>query len=463
LRKKISIVFLLLIWLSISLLFKPNHLVTEEEIRRYGKTYLQTFRDEVAQFKLDDWVYFPSFVNFWNKTIDLKAMISESHGAAIEFVIDANTSHFNSVRTDDRIEVAVFGGVFSREHGLPFRIRQTRLIWVLEPGVNFITGGQCMFEVFDNATLAVIGSNWTLDGVSYFNPITVKGSNMYESWATNKAVWEAQFDFRYDLAYALNQSEGVREYVAYSELKEALSNIADRLKNDPSYGWSQLDSDLSEVSRIASEKYGVTRPDFVEEVFEVIRGKITLSKKLPVLSIKYDSNYIYTIFFSILLDVSYVFALFLNRVLKRLKEKSLIPLKTILEQFGEWFTFIFVFVSFFTNAPFGYEWEIHIPILVIQLIAFIFSSNYVIKFRFRFQLNWKNIFYRFAFGAVSLLLVLAIVSLSLPILFPMAFLLNSYSILMGEVTVLSVLTATITLIALLFSQLACNRFFEHFS
>lgn len=462
-RKKISIIFLLLIWISISLLFKPNHLVTEEEIRRYGETYLQTFRDQVAQFKPSDWVYFPSFVDFWNKTIDLKAMISEFHGAAIEFVIDASTSHFNSVRTDDRIEVAVFGGVFSRAHGLPFRIRHTRLIWALESGVRFIAGGQCMFEVFDNATLAVIGSNWTLDGVGYFNPITVKGSNMYESWAANKAVWDAEFDFRYDLAYGLNQSEGVREYVAYFELKGALNNIADRLKNDPSYGWSQLDFDLSEVSRIASEKYGVTRPDFVEEIFEVTKEKITLSKKLPVLLITYDSNYIYTIFFSALLDLSYVLALFLNRVLKRLTKRSLTTLKNILKQFGEWFTFIFVLVSFFTNAPFGYEWEIHIPILVIQLMTFILLSNYVIKIRLGFHLNWKHMFYRFAFGAFSLLLVSAIILLSLPILFPMPFLFSSYFILMGEVTALSVLAAMITVIAILFSQLACNRFLEHFS
>jgi len=365
------------------------------------------------------------------------------------------------VKTDDRIEVAVFGGVFFRGHGLPFQIKHTRLIWALESGVSFITGGQCMFEVFDNATLAVVGSNWTLNGVRYFNPITIKGSNMYESWTTNKAVWDAEFDFKYDLAYALNQSEGVREYVAYSELKEALSNIADRLKNDPSYGWSQLDSDLSEVSRIASEKYGVTRPDFIKEVFEVIKEKITLNKKLPVLSIKYDSNYIYTIFFSVLLDLSYVLALFLNRILKRLKEKSLTPLKNILKQFGEWFTFIFVLISFFTNAPFGYEWEIHVPILVIQLIAFIFSLNYMAKIRFSFQLNWKNIFYRFAFGAFSLLLVLAIISLSLPILFPISFLFNSYFILMGEATALSVLTATTTVITVLFSQLAYKRFIEH--
>jgi len=52
------------------------------------------------------------------------------------------------------------------------------------------------------------------------------------------------------------------------------------MKNDPSYGWPQIESDLNEVSRMALEKYGVTRPDFVKDVFNVIKEKITLVKKL---------------------------------------------------------------------------------------------------------------------------------------------------------------------------------------
>lgn len=432
--------------------------MTEEEIIRYGETYLQTFRNQVSQFKPNDRIYFPSFVDFWNKTIDLRAMISKSHGAAIEFVINASASHFHSVRTEDRIEVAVFGGAFFRAHGLPFQIRHIRLIWALKSGVNFIVGGQCMFEVFDNATLAVVGSNWTLDGVGYSNPITVKGSKMHESWAPNIAIWDAEFDFKYDLAYALNQSEGVREYVAYSELKGALSNIADRLRSDPNYGWSQLDSDLSEVSRIASEKYGVTKPDFVKEVFNVIKEKTTLSKKLPILPITYDSNYTYTIFFSIMLDLSYILAVSLNRLLRRLKKKSLTPLSNIVKQFGEWFTFILVLVSFFINAPFGFEWVIHFPLLMIQLTVLILLLNAVskIKLKLMFQFNWRDSFCRLVCGVFFLLLVLAVMEFSLPIFYPVPSMFNSYSILVGEVTALSLLVASIAVVAILVSQLVYN-------
>jgi len=38
------------------------------------------------------------------------------------------------------------------------------------------------------------------------------------------------------------------------------------------------------------KKYGVERPEFVEEIFNVIKEKAILSKKLPLLPIPYDNN-----------------------------------------------------------------------------------------------------------------------------------------------------------------------------
>jgi len=441
----------------ISLFFKPNHLVTNQEIEAYGDTYLQTYRNLVSQFNPNDWSYFTAFIDFWNKTTSVNTMVSESHGAAIEFVLNGSLSHFHSMRTNDRIELAVFGGSFYYAHGLPFQIFHIRLILVLEPRVIFETGGQCMFEVFDNATLAVDGSNWTLDGTGYFNPITVKGSNMYESWTASRAVWDAEFDFKYDLAYALNQSEGVREYVAYSDLKGLLSNIADRMKNDPNYGWSQLQSDLNEVARIAQEKYGVTRPDFVTDVFNFIKEKTTLSKKLPVLGIAYDNNHIYTLFFSILLDLSYIIAISLNRFLRSLSKKSLKPIAKIVKQFGEWFTFILVLIAFFVNAPYGYEIAINLPILIVQLIAVILLSKMAPKLKTAFVFNRRNVACCLVIGAFSLLLVLAVMLLLLSYFYSMPLMFNSYSIIIGDITAFSVLTATMGVLTMLVLQLVCNR------
>jgi|GEM_PF-2699776 hypothetical protein len=458
--KKISIALLLLIvWLLISVFFKPNHLVTNQEIEAYGDTYLQTYRNLVSQFNPNDWSYFPAFVDFWNKTTSINTMVSESHGAGIEFVLNSSLSHFHLMRTNDRIELAVFGGSFYRAGGLPLQIFQIRLIWVLESGVNFETGGQCMFEVLDNATLAVDGFNWTLDATGYFNPITIKGSNMYESWASNKAVWDAEFDFRYDLAYALNQSEGVREYVAYSDLKGLLSNIADRLKNDPNYGWSQLESDLSEVSRIAQERYGVTRPNFIQDVFNAIKEKTALSKKLPVFGVAYDNNYIYTLFFSVLLDLSYIFAISLNQLLRSLSKKSSKPIAKIVKQFGEWFTFILVLIAFFVNAPYGYEMAINLPILIFQLIMIILLSRAVPKLKSEFVSSRRNVAYRLVIGTFSLLLVFAVMLLLLPYFYAVPLMFNTYSIIVGNITAFSVLTASMGVLIVLVLQLVYNRLF----
>ena len=389
----------------------------------------------------------------------MNTMVSESHGAAIEFVSNSSLSHFHSMRTNDRIELAVFGGSFYQAHGLPFQIFQIRLIWVLESGVDFETGGQCMFEVFDNATLAVDGSNWTLDETDYFNPMTVKGSNMYESWTVNRAVWDAEFDFKYDLASALNQSEGVREYVAYSDLKGLLSNIADRMKNDPNYGWSQLQSDLNEVTRIAQEKYGVTRPDFIADVFNFIKEKTILSKKLPVLGIAYDNNYIYTLFFSVLLDLSYVFAIGFSDLLLRLRRNRFREIAKIVRQFGEWFTFILVLIAFFVNAPFGYEMAVNFSILIFQLIVLILFSKAALKLKSAFVFNRRNLAYRLVIGAFSLLLVLAVMLLLLPYFYAMPLMFNTYSIIVGNITAFSVLTATMGVLTVLVSQLVYNLLF----
>jgi len=58
----------------------------------------------------------------------------------------------------------------------------------LETGVVFDWRGLCFFEVFDNVTIVLVGSDWILNGARYTNPITIKGSNMYEAWATDKAI-----------------------------------------------------------------------------------------------------------------------------------------------------------------------------------------------------------------------------------------------------------------------------------
>lgn len=453
-----------MVWISFSITFKPNHPVTEEEIRKYGETYLSAFKNQVYQFNPEDRIYFPSFNQFWSRIRGLNATVSQSHGAAIEFVLNETSIAFEATRTNERIEVAILDGVFSRQQGLPIQVRAVRIIFVLESGVVFDWGGLCFFEVFDNATIVLVGSDWILDGVRYTNPITIKGSNMYEAWATDKAIWDANFDFRYDLAAALNASEGVREYLAYDELKDTLNDIAKKLKEDPDYGWSQLDSDLSELSKIALEKYGVTRSQFIEEVFNVIKEKIVVSKKLPLLQVEYDNNLVYTILFSFVIDLTYLIGLFINWLLEYIKKERLTSLIRIVKELDKTLAVTLVFGYFVLMAPFDYEWFTHLAIIAFQFIVLLVILTVLESGRlggklFKVKPNWGNVVGRASFGTVFLIIFLATTPFWVSVFFTLPSLFSSYSIVIGNVTPLSILVATIAVLAIAISQMIYTRLF----
>lgn len=461
-RTVLTAMLLFVVWLSISLTYKPNHLVTEDEIVRYGETYLSTFRNLVNEFKSEDRVYFSQYVEFWNRTVELRPKISDSHGAGIEFVVYPAFAKLQISRCNERIEVAVFGGDFYTEygaHGLPFKINSVRIILVLESGVEFIAGGHCMFEVLDNSTLAVVGSNWTLDGSHYQNPLTIKGSNTYESWSSDKAVWDAEFDFKYDLARAFNASESVREYVAYTELKDLLNSIVKKAEEDPSYDWRQYTSDLEELDRLAREKYGVVRSDFLEDILNFTREKTSMTKKLPLISIEYSNDFIYTLFFAVLLDASLILAIIIDRILKRIKGYS----KSLARMFRmafEWFWFLPVFIWYCQLAPFGYEWIIHVPILLLQLAILGVSFYFLQKVRFKLQLNWKSILYRMVFSVILLSILLVFVQSATCLVYSLSFMFRTYSLIIGEATTLSLLVATMAVLIILISQQLYSSFHE---
>lgn len=464
-KKSPVAILLFVIWLSISLTYKPDHPVTEEEILRYGETYLSTYKNLVNQFKSKDRIYFLDYVEFFNRTVELRPKISHSRGAAIEFVLNTSSSKFQSSRSNERIEVAVFGGDFYTEYrpqGPPFKIIGRRVVFRSGSGAGFMAEEQCVFEVFNNATLAIIGNNWTIGSFQHFNPVTVKGSNMSYSWNVNASIWDVEFDFRYDLVGALNASEGVREYVAYNELKDLLYEIAKKSKEDPNYGWPQYEADLEELDRIAREEYGINRTDFLEEVLDFVKEKVTLSKKLPLLSIEYSNNFVYTLFFAVLLDTSLFVAMRISRILKRVKRYSG-RLAKIFEQILEWFTFIFVLTWYFMLVPFGYEWTIHVPILVLQLVVLMVTAYFLGKWRSKLQFDRKSILYRLAFAVIFLSIFLVVAQSALYIVYSIPFMFKTYSLIIGEATTLSFLVATIAVLVILISQWIYDSFQEHLS
>jgi len=448
-------------WISVSLTFKPNHLVTEEEIKEYGENYLATFRKLVNRFSPEDRVYFPSFDQFWNRTMSLKATISWSHGAALEFILDSSSSTFESIRTDERIEVAMLNGVFSRQQGFPIPVSGSRILVFLESGVIFDWKGLCFFEVFDNASLVLAGPNWFLNGKHYTNPIAMKGSNAYRGWASDNATSDAQFDFKWDLAAALNASEGVREYLAVDELKNRLNNIAMQMKSNASYGPLEWYSDIAQLSEIAREKYGVERPNFINDTLNVLMQKEVFSKELPILQLRYDNDYVFTLFFSFMLDLSLLVTPLLDKLFARLTKAKQEPLLNVAKQLPGTITWMAVFAYFARSAPFGYDWFTHLTIVISQFLVLLIGTATLLRAlksgKLELRPNWRRLMTRLGFGALFLLVFLIVATLSASVFFSIPLMFSARSIAIGDVTLLSMLMATTALVVVVISQLVYNR------
>lgn len=257
----------------------------------------------------------------------------------------------------------------------------------------------------------------------------------------------------------MNASEGVREYVAYHELKRELDKINERLKKDPNYGWAQLESDLAEVSRTAREKYGVTRPEFITEVFNVIKEKMVLSKKLPILQIEYDNNYMYTLLFSFLMDLTFLAGISLDRLLKYLEKRKKTSLVNVVKQLDKTLTVALVFSYFVIQAPFDYEWPTHLTIVIGQFVIFVLILTVLESGRLRFQLDWKGVALRLGFGTMFLIIFLITTPLWVLVFFTLPSMFSSYSIVIGDVTPLSILVATIAVLVITISELIYSRLF----
>lgn len=447
-----AVILLGVLWLSIAIIFQPNHLVTIDELRTYGNVYLQTYKEEVDQYSPDDRSYFPDFTNFFNKTTSMNYAVSELHGAAIEFVIDNNLQRVHTGKCSTRIEQAVFGGVgyinmpiIIPHNGINFEFANA--------STSITTGGTTPFEIDDNASFTLFGNNGTIDGVPYFNPIFMSGDNSYYWWTPENAVIDATAQYKWDLSIAMNSSEGVREYVAIPQLKSQLDSIAYKLKYDPTYGPLQLQMDITNLSNLALQKYGVTRPSFIQDILNITLQKVTIANTLPLTSIEYTNNYWYTLYFSILLDLSYTLPLLLPILLRRFSKKTSKKLKTFLDQILNKFTVVPILILFLTSAPLGYAWLIQGVILVVQwfvLVATIFFWKDVKQILARTE--WSILIKRTILGTLVLLCCLSIAFLLSSWAYSTSILFIPYTSVVGNISLVSFLTATFSITLIVIAQ-----------
>jgi len=298
-----------------------------------------------------------------------------------------------------------------------------------------------------------------LNDVRYTNPVIIKGSNTYETWSEDKAISDAEFAFKFDLADALNGSEGVREYVAYDDLKERLNEIAYKLKNDPDYGGPQVDSALEELSRIALEKHGVTKPDFINRSFAMTLQKQILIKRLPIIGIAYHDNLWYTVLFSAAIDVTYVLGTFvLPWLLKRVRRKKLTSLINLLKELGKTLSVPVVFGIFCASAPIDYQWFTHFLAVLVQFVICVSVPTVSEVLGLGFKRNWRRVLPPVGVGIAFLIMFLASTPFWIPVFFTVPSMFSSLPIGIGHVTPLSILMATLSILVVVASHLFYRRF-----
>lgn len=286
--------------------------VIPEDLQEYTEIFLSTYENELeTNFREEYRKYFDFHKKLPYSTY---VTISKSHGASLEF-IPCETQDFVANIVYERIEDAIFEDVdLNLTSSEVLTSNATVLVWsgpANQP--MFIIGGNAVLKnlvVVTNKgyflelqqTGSLVIRNIIVDEIYYENLI-IKGSNLIQSWTPETSKNEANWVFQDDLQKAFLESEDVREYIAYPELKMLVERLIERQK-DPDYDLLSFKRDYDEIVKLAEEKYGIERSEFVQEIYEYLKSKVTLRKR--VLGIVYNNNWVYVIVFSVTIFGTYL-------------------------------------------------------------------------------------------------------------------------------------------------------------
>lgn len=268
------ILFCVISVFSTTLANKESGPITNENAQDYTEAFLKTYTQQVENnFRPEYREYFDFYANSPYK---INATISNTHGAAIEF-IPSNKSLFDFGTIEQRIELAIFPDVDLNITSLD--VNATVFIWSGEPsqamfvingtgnelkGIIFITNKGHFLDL--GIWGSVLLSNVIVDD-RYYYVMMIKGSNTPSSWTKDIAKEEAMRLFEEDLFSAFNRSEEVRKYIAYPILEEMISQIVWKHQHTEEIGYDLLQyyKDLAKVRDLAVNTYHLNST-FVDEI-----------------------------------------------------------------------------------------------------------------------------------------------------------------------------------------------------
>jgi hypothetical protein len=271
--------------------WNANKVVGDVQMEEYGKAFLRKYENLVQQKVRPAYQKYFQFLK--EKPILIKASVSTSHGAAVEFV-PSKVQKFQCQTVADKIEQTVFKGIdlktlnsndnnrpkftYSGEPGPMRNVSAKRIGFV---NLMFITNKGWLFNILE--TGSVITKELIVDGINYPNMIIIKGSNRRSVWSHKEAKEDALHEFRVDFKIAYFSSEEFREFVATPGLTQIAKKIEAKHsagKYGGEYGYLELKEDLDKLNA-AADAHGI-RHEFSNNLYEFVKAQPSWRERNPI-------------------------------------------------------------------------------------------------------------------------------------------------------------------------------------
>lgn len=261
--------------------------VGPRQLQVYSETYLRKYNGLVE--KAAPLLYRNHFPDYTEGAFLINAIISSSHGAALEF-IPSEDSKFQCRTVTNRIDQVVF----PEKDPNTSKVLKTKSV-IENLGFPSVSGFRVSAKNISMTRLSIgeillfeTGSLRTREiavrGIDYLNTIIIKGRNQRKAWSRKEAKRDAMAFFRSDYKSAYLDSEEFRMLTATPELtKIAKEIISKREKGE--YGGEQgfilFRQDLAIL--IAKATVHGINPEFAKSIYKFLEKEKTWFERHPLL------------------------------------------------------------------------------------------------------------------------------------------------------------------------------------
>ncbi|MHC4595053.1 MAG: hypothetical protein ACYS19_08920 [Planctomycetota bacterium] len=265
--------------------WNTNKVVSDVQMEAYGKTFLRRYKDLVQSKVFPAYQKYFSFIK--EKPILIKASISTSHGAAVEF-IPSEAQKFQCQTVTARIEQAVFPNKNLSISRKESNAKPKLMFRVLAKLANFrkievtTSSERNFFELSETGSLRT--EEIVVDDINYPNTIIIKGSNRRNAWNRKAAKEEALYDFRGDYFFAYLNSEKFREFVATPKLTQIANEIVAKQKAGDyggDYGYLKKEEDIA-MFVAAADAHGI-KHEYSENIYEFVKEQPQWRERHPIM------------------------------------------------------------------------------------------------------------------------------------------------------------------------------------